>query len=147
MENEGAEQLAIIAETRAAVADRLITPWWYHPALGLMLAGYTVGLSLGGTAVRFAAVALFLAGCGVLVTVYRRRTGVWISGFDAGRASRWAKALGALAGVALAASWSIAYWTDLTWPVWCLAAVAFAGAVLLGRRFDTALREQLRAGA
>jgi hypothetical protein len=146
MESQSGEQLAIIAEARAAVADRLTTPRWYHPILGLLLAGYIVALSLGSTVVKAVAVVLFVAACGALASTYRRLTGLWISGFHAGRAGRWAKALGALVAVATATSWSIAYWTELTWPVWCLAAVAFVSAVVLGRRFDTALRAQLRAG-
>lgn len=145
MENENVDQLAVIAEARAALADRLTTPWWYHPALGLLMAGYVLAISFASTAVRTAAGVLFLAGGWGLVSVYRRLTGVWVSGFDAGRASRWAKATGALVGSVLAAAWAVAYWTELTWPAWCLAAVAFVGAVVLGRRFDTALRAQLRA--
>ena len=146
MENQPAEQLALIAAARAAVADRLTTPWWYHPILGLLLAGYLVTLSLGGTVVRAVAVVLFVVALGVLASTYRRLTGVWVSGFDAGGASRWAKALGVLAALAIATSWSVVYWTELTWPVWCLAAVMFVSTVVLGRRFDTALRAELRAG-
>ncbi len=148
MENQHSDQLAIIAQARAAVADRLTTPWWYHPILGLLLAGYIVAVSLGSTAVKAIAIVLFLAACGALAGAYRRLTGIWISGLDArGRAARWARALGVLVAAAMVTSWSVSYWTELTWPVWCLAAVAFAGAVFLGRRFDTALRAQLRAGA
>ena len=32
------DALADVAATRSSVADRLITPWWYHPALGVILA-------------------------------------------------------------------------------------------------------------
>lgn len=147
MENDAAANLAVIAQARAAVADRLITPWWYHPLVGLLLAGYVLGVSLGPTGVKMLVALLFMGACLALATVYRRLTGVWVSGFDAGRASRWAYALGALVGVVVAAGWAIAHWSGLAWPAYCLAAVAFAGTVVLGRRFDTALRAQLRAGA
>jgi hypothetical protein len=93
------------------------------------------------------AAALFGLACGALMEIYRRVTGVWISGYGAGRASRWAIALGTLMVAAMAASYSIVSWTELTWPVWCLAAVVLVATVVLGRRFDTALRAQLRAGA
>ncbi|GLH99449.1 hypothetical protein [Phytohabitans aurantiacus] len=146
MESNNVEPLVAIAEARSALADRLITPWWYHPALGLLLAGYVVGMGLGNLAVKLAAAVLFTAGCLALGRAYRRLTGVWISGFDAGRAGRWGKALGALVGTAAISAWMIEYLTELTWPVWCLAVVSFAGAVILGRRFDDALRAQLRAG-
>lgn len=147
MENESVAELAVIAQARAAVADRLITPWWYHPILGLLLAGYVLGVSLGTIEVKLTVSLSFMAACLALAAIYRRLTGVWVSGLDAGRAGRWAKALGALAGAAAAAGWATAYLTDLNWPAFCLAAVAFAGSVVLGRRFDTALRAQLRAGA
>jgi predicted Na+-dependent transporter len=145
MERQDMEQLSIITEARAAVADRLITPWWYHPILGLLLAGYLVGLSLGSNAVRVITAVLFAIGCGLLVRAYRHLTGVWVSGVDAGRPIRWARALAAVVLACFTASWGIAYWTELTWPVWCLAAVVFVSTVILGRRFDTAQREQLRA--
>ena len=147
MESQYTEQLAVIADTRAAVADRLITPWWYHPILGLLLAGYVVAISLGSTVVKAVAVVLFVVACGALARTYRRLTGVWISGFEAGRAGRWAKGLGGLVAVVTLTAWATAYWANLTWPVWCLAVAAFVGTVVLGRRFDTALRAQLRAGA
>ncbi|HEX8628736.1 MAG TPA: hypothetical protein VF755_11250 [Catenuloplanes sp.] len=147
MENEDVAQLSVIAEARAALADRLTTPWWYHPALGLLITGHVLSIGLGGTTVKTAGGVLFIAGCCALVSIYRRLTGVWVSGFDAGRASRWATAMGALVGTVLAGAWALDYFTELTWPIWYLAAVAFVGAVVLGRRFDTALRAQLRAGA
>lgn len=147
MENEPDEQLAIIAQARVAVADRLVTPWWYHPVLGLLLAGYVAALSLGSNVVKLAGGVLFIAGCMVLVNRYKRMTGVWISGFDArGRAAWWAKGLGLLIGVVIITAWAIAYFTNLAWMVWCLAALAFVATIVLGRRFDAALRAQLRAG-
>ncbi|RSM58373.1 hypothetical protein DMB66_29310 [Actinoplanes sp. ATCC 53533] len=146
MESKSAEDLAIIAAARAAVADRLITPMWYHPIFGLLLAGYVLGVSLGDTTARLITSLLFAGGCLALASAYRRLTGVWISGFEAGPASRWAVALGVLLGALVAAGWAITYWTGLSWPAWCLAAVAFAAGNVLGRKFDTALRAQLRAG-
>jgi hypothetical protein len=146
MERQRAEeQLATIAEARAGVADHLITPWWYHPILGLLLAGLVVAYGSDGVVVKLVAAILFGVGCGVLVSVYRRLTGLWVSGLDAGGASVWATSLGVLAGVGLAVSWGIAQATDLAWPAWGLAALVLAGTIVMGRRFDAALREQLRA--
>ncbi|MEW9528287.1 hypothetical protein [Microbispora sp. NPDC049125] len=146
MESNSADHLSVIAEARAAVADRLITPWWYHPILGLLIAGYLLALGLGDTVVKIAGVVLFAAGSAALGSAYRRLTGVWVSGFQAGPAGRWAGALGGLAGLAAVASLAIGALTDLRWPVWCLALAGFAAGIVLGRRFDAALRAQLRAG-
>ncbi|MEU4690099.1 hypothetical protein [Actinoplanes sp. NPDC023714] len=147
MENDAAAQLAAITDARAAVADRLVTPWWYHPVLGLAAAGYVVGYSFGGTVVRLVTVVLFVGVAFALVSAYKRKTGVWVSGLNAGRASRWAIAMGVVLGVVAVAGLVVGMYTDLRWPVWCLAGVTFVATVLLGRRFDAALRAQLRAGA
>lgn len=147
MENNAAEQLAAINDSRAAAADRLITPWWYHPVLGLLVAGYTVAYSLGNTVVRLVGVLVFLGACVALIRAYRHLTGIWISGHRAGRASRWAYAMGGLIGIGLAGGLGIAAFTDLRWAVWVIAAVLFVGVIVLGHRFDRAVRAQLRAGA
>ncbi|HEX2771373.1 MAG TPA: hypothetical protein VHN18_02945, partial [Micromonosporaceae bacterium] len=109
---------------------------------------YVLGLSLGNSVIKIVTGTLFIAGALALVATYRRLTGVWVSGFDAtGRAGRTAKVMGALVAVIVVAAWAITYLTDLNWPAWILAAVAFAGTIVLGRRFDDELRAQLRAGA
>ena len=145
MENESSEHLSIVADARSAVADRLITPWWYHPILGALCASYLVALSLGSSGVRLVGIMVFGLGCGLLVRAYRDLTGVWVSGTDAGPAARWSLALVGVLVVALLTSWSTAYWADLAWPTWVLAVVVFVATVVLGRRFDSALRAHLRA--
>lgn len=147
MESNGVEGLSLIAEARAALADRLINPWWYHPLLGLMIAGCVLALGLGGTALKVGGVVLALAGCAVLVTAYRRVTGVWVSGLEAGPAGRWLGALGGLTVLVAVAALAIGALTDLRWPVFCLAVLGFVATIALSRRFDIALRAHLRAGA
>lgn len=142
MESDAAEPLAIIAEARAALADRHITPWWYYPIPVQLL----VGIGLGSTPVKLDA-PLFGVGCVMPATAYRRLTGVLASGLDTGRTSRWAKALGALVSVVAIAACGIRHLTQLVWPVWCLAAASHGATVALGRQFDVARRAQLRADA
>ena len=141
MESDGLDE---VRAGRAAAADRLVTPWWYHPALGILLGGYIVALVLGSPNVRLLAVVVFLVGLFGLMRAYKRLTGVWISGFDAGRASRWAYAMGAAVAVAI----GLAFWGhavfDAAWPVIAAGVLAAVSVVVLGHRFDTALREQLR---
>ena len=36
---DAAAALDLVAASRAALADRLVTPWWYHPALGVLVGG------------------------------------------------------------------------------------------------------------
>lgn len=141
MESYGLDE---VRAGRAAAADRLVTPWWYHPALGILLGAYIVALVLGSSGVRLVAVAVFLVGLVGLMRAYKRLTGVWISGFDAGRASRWAYAMGAAVAVAI----GLAFWGysvfDAAWPVVAAGVLAAVSVVVLGRRFDAELREQLR---
>lgn len=143
--DEAAEALAMAAGARRSAADRLVTPWWYHPALGILLGGYLVAFSSWNALVIGIAVPLFFAGLGALVYAYRRLTGVWISGFAAGRASRWAYAVSVVVFVCMIAGLAISRATSLMWPSWCLAAVACMTIILIGRKFDTELRAQLRA--
>ena len=99
---------------------------------------------LGSPNLRLLAVVVFLVGLFGLMRAYKRQTGVWISGFDAGRASRWAYAMGAAVAVAI----GLAFWGhavfDAAWPVIAAGVLAAVSVVVLGRRFDAALREQLR---
>jgi hypothetical protein len=147
MENEAAERLALVAEARSAAADRLVTPWWYHPILGFLVAAYLVAYTFSSTLWRGIVLVLFLASVAILARIYRAVTGVWIWGTDAGRASRWAYAMGAIMVVAMLTSLLIVGTTTLTWPVWGLAALCWIAVILLGRRFDTTLRRQLQARA
>src|SRR4051794_21015344 len=124
MENDVAAQLAAITDTRAAVADRIVTPGWYHPVLGLLIAAYVIGLGLGNIGVKLASGVLFCLAAGALARAYRQRTGVWVSGLEAGRAGRWAGALGAMVGVVAITAWALGAYTDLWWLVLVLAVVS-----------------------
>lgn len=39
------DALTDIDSSNAAIADRLITPWWYHPALGVGFGGMCLAAS------------------------------------------------------------------------------------------------------
>jgi len=147
MENNAAEQLAAIADARTTVAGRLVTPWWYHSALGAALAAYVAALGLGGTDVGLVAGMLFITAMLLLMKAYRQRTGLWVSGFRGCRAGRWSIAMGALVGTVLLAAWATTAYTDSRWQIGALAVLAFAGAILLGRGFDAALRADLRSAS
>lgn len=102
---------------------------------------------VGGNVTRTITLVVFLASLMLLVRSYRRITGVWIDGFSAGRASRWAFAMGAV----ILTGWLLAFVihasAGLVWPVVALGVAEALAVVYLGHRFDVALRDQLRAGA
>jgi hypothetical protein len=138
------DQLAAIAQARANLADRLITPWWYHPVLGLLFGAYVVAVGLGNTVLRSLAVVLFVLCCTLLMQVYRRMTGVWVNSTMPGPARRWAVAMGVICGVVVAGGIMIGLFADVPWVVWSLGALAGVVIVVLGRHYDTVLRAQLR---
>ena len=74
-----AAQLAALQADRAALADRVLQPWWYDVSLGLLLFGFLASYAFDSLWVTFPALVLFGAGLGALVAAYRRITGVWVS--------------------------------------------------------------------
>jgi hypothetical protein len=84
METEGldrdvaAAQLAALQADRAALADRVLQPWWYDVALGLLVFGLLGSYAFDSLWVTFPAVVLFLAGLVALVSAYKRITGLWV---------------------------------------------------------------------
>ena len=101
--NEGDDaSLQAVAAARRAAADRLVTPWWYHPVLGALFAGYAVSIALGNAWVLLGGIVVFFAGLALLVSAYRRKTGIWLSGFQAGGATKWAYLMGVVGGLCIA---------------------------------------------
>ncbi len=138
-----AAALYAIGNQRAHLADRLVTPWWYHPALGGVLALFVGSFATRRLAVVAVCALLYLACLVVLPHAYRRATGVWVNGYTPRRARRWAFALGGSAGGCLLVAITAA--AAGAWPVALVAAVvAFVLTQVFGRRFDDELREELR---
>jgi MFS family permease len=141
----GRRRLESIGERRAELADRLVTPAWYHPVLGLLAGGLIASAEAHRWWVFLSALVVYAVGCGVLVSSYRKLTGIWVSGVrrgPAGRVSMWL--MGGLYSVAgLAALLDLALGVRGAFVVGGVVAVGLV--VVLGRRFDEALRSELRA--
>jgi hypothetical protein len=137
------DALAAVNAGRAALADRLVTPWWYHPILGLLFGGMVAASALPSAWATALVWAVGGGGVAVLAGTYRRMTGV---GLDSGRGlppNPWYLAtmavfLGALAlGLGLEdAGWS--------WGPLLAGALVVPAVVVLGRKGDVLLRDQLR---
>jgi len=136
--------LDLVASSRAGLADRLVSPAWYHPCLGGLLGLFSASYALRSPAVTAVALALFLAGALVLVRAYRRATGVFVNGLRSGAASRWAGAGGALSAAAILGGIALDRGLDLRWAPLAAGVVAGGVTVVFGNRFDEALRAQLR---
>ncbi len=144
--DEARAGLAAVVAQREDLATRLVTPWWYHPALGLLEAVLVLCMASGSTLLMFGGLAVFGAGAGLLVLSYQRLTGLWVSGFRRGPAGRIAGALGALVGASLLAAAFAAQAEAPFWVAVLAAGVVFVGTIVLGRAFDRALRAELRNG-
>lgn len=84
------DTLRMLAEVEAANADlarRAKAPLWYHPALGLLV-GALIAVQGQPTSILLAFYAAYIAGLALLVRAYKRHTGLWVSGYRAGR-TRW----------------------------------------------------------
>jgi hypothetical protein len=73
-----AAQLAALQADRVALADRVLQPWWYDVALGLLLFGFLASYAFDSLWVTFPALVLFGAGNGALVSAYKRISGLWL---------------------------------------------------------------------
>jgi len=83
-----AAQLASLQADREGLADRAMQPWWYDAVLGLMTAGFFASYSLAFPWVPMGAFVAYAIGMRWLVSVYRRRTGTWVSGDRPGATRR-----------------------------------------------------------
>jgi hypothetical protein len=123
--------------------DRPVTPLWYHPTLGLLAGGLLASAETRNLAVFLSALLVYAVGSAVLVSSYRKLAGTWVSGAPRGPAGRISVvlmlALYAVAG--LAAVLDLGLGLRGTFVVAGVA--AFALVVVLGRRFDAALRAQI----
>lgn len=81
------EPLELIAETNRKMAERAKAPAWYHPLLGAITGGILAAQPLPPVGL-FGVYALCIVGMVFLVGSYRRKTGMWVSGYRAGR-TRW----------------------------------------------------------
>ncbi|WP_100365126.1 hypothetical protein [Diaminobutyricimonas aerilata] len=126
----------------ARLAQHVVTPWWYHPALGAVVALLTGAQALP-MPVAIVLVAVGIAALPVLTTTYSRRYGVAVSQPAGPRSRRLLHLALAMVIAAMAASLTIRLGALPTW--WALAptTLAFAMTVVLGRRYDGALRDEL----
>ena len=83
-----AAELAALDADRAALADRVVQPWWYDALLGLLVAGFISSYSTRDVWVILGAVLVLLVGLRGLMAAYRRVTGVWVSGLRPGATRR-----------------------------------------------------------
>ena len=143
--DDARRSLSSIGATRDDVADRLSTPWWYYPVLGLLLAQMVAAYGLLGNLLSVLSALLLAAGSGWLVRTYADRTGL-LATWPVGARGRWALAafaLGVMAPVVV-----VLFAQDLSLGAALgLAALAWVCPVVLGPVYDAAHRADLRRAA
>ncbi|THV37066.1 hypothetical protein [Glycomyces buryatensis] len=143
---EAQAALDSVQQSRSDIADRLYTPWWYHPALGVLVGGLVAAVTGG---VHFSVLlVVYTAGLVGLVYTYRRVAGVWINGYEAGPKSR--RSLFRFVVVLLVigivgAAFSIGM--ELRWFTPITGLVIAVYTTVWGRQFDKVLRADLREAA
>lgn len=128
-----------VERARANLAGRLVTPVWYHVALGLLVAQHAVVQGIDNRNWTLPSAVLLLGGCAVIVVACRRVTGLSVTR-PTGSRSRGILGLRVL--VALTCIWVAALSSDLRVAA-AAAVLVFGATVALGRRYDAALREDL----
>ncbi|CCH86084.1 conserved membrane protein of unknown function [Modestobacter italicus] len=134
-----AAQLAALDADRAALADRVVQPWWHDVALGLLLFGFLSSYAADSLWVTFPAMVVFFVGLALLVSVYKRITGVWVN-VDARTMALWA----ALVLLVLVPAFVLAEGFDQHWVMVPAGAVLGLAVTLLGRHWGRAYAAQLR---
>jgi len=132
-------QLAALRADRAALADRVLQPWWYDVLLGLLLFGFLASYAFDSLWVTFPALVLFGAGLGALVSAYRRITGVWVSA-----KGRPVVLWGVLVLVVLGPALVLAQVYDQHWAMVVAGAVLGVAVAVLSRLWGRAYVAELR---
>ncbi|NEM08806.1 hypothetical protein [Geodermatophilus normandii] len=139
-----AEQLAVLQDQRSALAERVVQPWWYDALLGLLVAGFVSSYATHDP--RW--ILLASAGCGLgclgLVRVYRRMTGLWVSGLRPGATQQAVRVWLVLYAVALAAGAVAEYLLDVRGAMVVAGSVVGVGAALLSRWWTRLYVAELR---
>ncbi|MFI6506987.1 hypothetical protein ACIBCT_05225 [Streptosporangium sp. NPDC050855] len=130
----------------ARLAERVVTPWWYHPVLGLIVGVLTGAQALPGVA-SFIVMALGIVAIPLLITTYNRRYGISITQPAGPRGRRLSHTMLGVLVLAMLAALVVKFTGTAPWWGLLPAAFAFGVIVVFGRRYDDVLRDELAHGA
>ena len=138
---EARASLEDVRRMGVALADRMVTPWWFYPGLGLYEALLVTSISFPKV-LSWPAILIGLACLGLLVRKYQRQTGLGMSNQYFALARGWIIAMLAVILAAILVNLLV----DEPVVVAATGVVVFVATVVLGGRADTAMRNRLRHG-
>jgi ABC-type iron transport system FetAB permease component len=139
--DSAAAQLAALHADRSALADRVLQPWWYDVALGLLLFGFLASYAFDSLGVTLVALVVLLAGLAALVRAYTRITGIWVN-----TPRRVFAVWGAIVLVVLIPAFVLAEGFDQHWVMVVAGAVLGVAIAALSRWWGRAYVARLREG-
>jgi hypothetical protein len=140
--DEARASLDDVRRMEADLADRLVTPWWYYPGMGLAEALIVSSMTFPAS-LRAPAIAVGAAGFMLLASAYKRLTGLGMSNQYFALARKWSIAL----LVVILVAFVVVLLVDRPVVTAATAVVVFVATVVLGRRANTVVRHRLRHGA
>jgi hypothetical protein len=143
---EAQAALAAVDESRSDIADRLVTPWWYHPILGVLVGGLITVATIGvAFPTLIGVLAVYAVGIYLLMSAYRRKTGVWMNGFGGGPRARRSLALLFAVTLAITIAGSVlSMGLEIRWAALLTGLAVALTMTLWGRHYDNVLRAELR---
>jgi len=151
--------LASIDQSRSDIADQLVSPWWYHPVLGILTGGlamvafsgitwYVLAYGRIGPIIAASILVVYVVGMILLARFYYRRVGVLSDAHAAGLRKRRNLAVWMSVGLFLAGNYWFTVIGYIYWPTAIVVGVVVAAfTVVWGRRFDKAMQAALRDSA
>jgi hypothetical protein len=147
--DEARASLEALSRDRELLASRIVTPWWYHPAVAAALVVLVYATAAAGWVATWA-IWVFIGSMGAMLSlplIYARRYGVAISR-PAGRRSRRMLAVLVTVAAACMAGALVIRLAGLPLVTALIPmTIAAAGTIVLGRAYDAALRRDLTEAA
>jgi hypothetical protein len=140
--DEARDSLDAVDRVNADLADRLVSPWWYYPGLGLVEALLVSSMTFHVWWLQLLAITFAMAGLRLLVTAWEHLTGLGMSRKYNALARGWIVALLVVLAVAMA----VVLLVDEPVVTAVTAVVVFVATVILGGRAERAMQDRLRSG-
>ena len=140
--DEARSTLAFLDDDGARLIERVVTPWWYHPILAAIVAAIIISQALPG-AWGITLLPLAIIAIPLLMLAYKKHSGVATTQPAGPRSKRLMLMLMAVVVLALVSTLVVKLTDSSPWWALIPAAIAAVATVLLGRRYDAVLRQEL----